>query len=112
MQVNDNYYRQLISEQQWWEKFMAGSGCCVICFNANSLMLEDHHPFGKANSSVTITTCGSHHLLLSRMQRSWPHSWLKSVPKSPKVMEALKDRAIKDLLKVMDDYMRGVDGTG
>lgn len=106
---DSRYYRQLISEQKSMEKLHISSGSCVICFNANPLLLDQHHPFGRKNSEVTITVCGNHHSMLSRLQGSWPKDWLSGEPKSMLAMKALRDRALADLLKVRADYLNGVD---
>ncbi|MGI0016587.1 MAG: hypothetical protein ACREBU_24455, partial [Nitrososphaera sp.] len=34
---------------------LSGSGCCIICFEANPLVLEQHHIAGKNNSNATVT---------------------------------------------------------
>lgn len=103
------YYKQLIAEQKCLAKFLVGSGCCIICFNANPLLLDEHHLFGRANSEIILTVCSNHHALLTRMQGSWPREWLSGIS-GYKAENALADRAIADLVKVNADYLRGLDG--
>jgi len=102
-------YASLISEQKCLDKFRIGSGCCIICFNPNPLVLEEHHLFGAANSDVTITVCANHHVLFSRMQGRWPAGWLRKTPDHPVFIQALLDTAVQDLLKVHSDYWNGRD---
>ncbi|MGI0014862.1 MAG: hypothetical protein ACREBU_15690, partial [Nitrososphaera sp.] len=53
----------------------SGSGCCIICFEANPLVLEQHHIAGKNNSNATVTVCANCHKVLTTKQTSWHKSW-------------------------------------
>ena len=54
---------------------LSGSGCCIVCFEADPLVLERHHIAGRQNSSATVTLCCNHHKLLTTKQTSWHNSW-------------------------------------
>ena len=36
--------------------------CCIVCFETNPFMLENHHPFGD-DDEFTVCLCGKHHNL-------------------------------------------------
>ena len=54
---------------------LTSSGCCIVCFEANPLVLEQHHIAGRHNSSATITVCANCHKVLTAKQTSWHKSW-------------------------------------
>ncbi len=101
----------LIYEQRFLEKFLSGSSCCVICFDCNPLVLEEHHVAGKNNSDLTITVCANHHAILSRMQRSWDERWLHR-SNSQNVKETFLLRGLSDVLRLKSDYVLEPDGDG
>lgn len=92
-----------VNEERLLGKFLLGSGCCVICFESNPLVLEEHHVAGRRNSDITFTVCANHHAILSRMQRSWLRAG-----KSVEEREAFLFRGFADLLKVKSDHLLGV----
>lgn len=54
---------------------LSGSGCCIICFAANPLVLERHHIGSRNNSTATITVCCNCHKILTTKQTSWHRAW-------------------------------------
>ena len=54
---------------------LSGSGCCIICFESNPIVLEQHHIAGRNNSTATVTVCGNCHKILTTKQTSWHKSW-------------------------------------
>jgi hypothetical protein len=97
------FLQNLIKETRFQEKFLSGSGCCLICYISDPLVLEEHHVGGRANSNFTITVCANHHQKLSRMQKSWPPNWA-SKKNAPEVRKSLIIRGISDLLRVQSEY--------
>ena len=100
-----------ISEQKALDKFFAGSGCCLICFVSNPLVLEEHHPAGRKHSPFTLTLCANHHALLSRRQRSWPAEWQRR-DLSPSRRAALMLRGLSEVLLLASEetWTQGDDG--
>jgi hypothetical protein len=74
-------YQRQTNPKTYWENSetcnfdLANSGCCIICYESNPLILEQHHIAGKHNSSATITLCPNCHRKLSIKQFSWPTNW-------------------------------------
>ncbi|MGI0012627.1 MAG: hypothetical protein ACREBU_04175 [Nitrososphaera sp.] len=76
-------YRRSTNTNDFWQAKddnaldfdLCGSGCCIICFEANPLVLEQHHIAGRQNSSATITLCANCHKILTTKQTSWHKSW-------------------------------------
>lgn len=55
---NNGFFTQL--------QFLKGDGCCLICFETNPFMLENHHIFGKKSNDLKFTFCANHHVLLGK----------------------------------------------
>lgn len=92
--------RRRIKEQKALDKFLGGSGCCLICFSSNPLILQEHHFLGRKHSSFTITVCANHHQILSMWQKSWPEEWLQvGIP--CKKRSALMLISLADILRLM-----------
>lgn len=45
-------------------RVLQGAGICIYCGETNPFKLEVHHIFGRENSNLPISLCGSHHRLL------------------------------------------------
>jgi len=75
------FERQTSGDNYWQVKDnsagfdLSSSGCCIICFAANPLVLEQHHIAGRQNSSATITVCANCHNILTTKQTSWHKTW-------------------------------------
>jgi len=54
---------------------LSSSGCCIICYEPNPLVLEQHHIAGRNNSNATVTVCCKCHKILTTKQTSWHNSW-------------------------------------
>lgn len=109
---NDDYYRleqaRLIREQKAMDKFLTGSGCCLICFISDPFVLEEHHLGGRKHNSLVVTICANHHAILSRMQGRWPREWLQQDLPANKRM-AFMARGISDIFRVISDELLGLD---
>jgi hypothetical protein len=75
-------YQKQTSPLSFWETKtgiksfdITSSGCCIICYESDPLILEQHHVAGKHNSTATVTVCPSCHRKLSVKQTSWPVNW-------------------------------------
>jgi len=74
--------RRVTNEESHWQTKRnsvnidtSSACCCVICFESDPLVLEQHHIAGKNNSAATITVCSNCHKILSTKQTSWPRNW-------------------------------------
>ncbi len=113
--MSSNTYKsqlqQLIYEQKFFDKFLTGSGCCLICFNKDPYVLEEHHIGGRNNSELTITVCANHHAKLTRMQKGWNKRWQqKNNPQT--VKETFLLRGLSDVFRLKSDYVLELDGNG
>lgn len=99
----DNYNTEqklLIKEQKAFDKFLAGNGCCLICFISNPGVLNEHHLAGRKHYWFTITVCANHHAILSQKQTSWPAEWLQpNLP--PEKRMALLYRGLSDVFDLL-----------
>ena len=76
-------YRQQTNTSDFWQGKndnafgfdLSGSGCCIICFEINPIVLEQHHIAGRQNSNATVTVCCNCHKILTTKQSSWHTSW-------------------------------------
>ena len=77
----DKLYHRFGNDEIYWEKHsemnfdLSNAGCCVICFESNPLVLEQHHIGGRNNAKATVSLCSNHHRILSTRQTSWSKPW-------------------------------------
>lgn len=64
-----NYYkthkelkRLLNKKDKVFNAFRKFTNCCIICFETNPFVLEEHHPF--PNSKTKVCLCGNCHNLI------------------------------------------------
>jgi len=77
----ERLFHTLTNDELYWEKNdtmnfdVRSNVCCVICYESDPMVLEQHHIAGKNNSKATVTVCSNHHRILSRKQTSWSQAW-------------------------------------
>lgn len=100
--------KRLSKDQRAYNKFLIGSGCCLICFISDPFVLEEHHLAGRKHSDLTFTVCANHHAILSRMQGRWPNEWLqRDLPANKRV--AFMVRGISDMFRIISDELLGLN---
>jgi hypothetical protein len=108
---SDDYSIELkrrIQEQKELDKILSGAGFCCICGIIDPLGLDEHHIAGRKHSDLTITVCKICHGKLSRMQRSYPETWLQK-RLSPLKSIAFMLRGIADILRITSDFLMTVE---
>lgn len=96
--------RHHIEVQRFLDSLRYSSGCCVICYNDEPFVLEEHHIAGRNNSDITVTVCANHHVKLTRMQKTWNSRW-KRDNNSLLEAEAFLFNGLADVLRQRSAYL-------
>lgn len=81
--MNRQLQASLRLERRYERLAGAGPVRCRHCGETNPRVLERHHPFGEANSGITVVECANCHKKLTDAQEDWPPSLLAHVPDKP-----------------------------
>jgi len=84
--------KQAIKETKIVSKIIKLGTTCLLCFENDPFVIEEHHLGGKTNCTITIPLCANCHLRASKNQLSYDNLWNKrNKPNTLKLLFVLKD---------------------
>lgn len=94
----DESLKEAIKETRIISKIIKSGTTCLLCFENDPFVIEEHHLGGKTNCCITIPLCANCHLRASKNQLSYDKMWCKS--NKPNLQKLLFVQ--KDLLFLVD----------